>query len=49
MELLEVFADVKVGDIMGAQMSGNWAFLDNLHDGIRQKMRQQIEKAGSSI
>ena len=48
MELLEVFADVKVGDLMGAQMSGSWGFLDNLHTSIQQKMNQQIEKAGSS-
>jgi|APCry1669189241_1035207.scaffolds.fasta_scaffold244052_1 hypothetical protein len=30
-EFLEILRDVRVGDIMGAQMSGNWGFLDNIH------------------
>jgi hypothetical protein len=27
-EIMEIFGDVKVGDLMGAQLSGNWLFLD---------------------
>jgi hypothetical protein len=38
MELLEVFADVKNGDIMGAQLTGNWLFLDNLQGSIKAKL-----------
>jgi len=40
MELLEVFGDVRMGDIMGAQLTGNWNFLDNLHGNIRIKLAE---------
>ena len=46
-ELLEVFGEVRVGDIMGAQVSGNWNFLDNLHGSIKSKLASQVEKSGS--
>lgn len=46
-EMLEVFDDVKLGDIMGAQLTGNWTFLDNLHPRIKVKLQEQIEKSGS--
>ena len=45
-EILEIFGDVKVGDLMGAQMSGNWGFLDQLQPSIRNHMTTQCEKTG---
>jgi hypothetical protein len=42
MELLEVFGDVRMGDIMGAQLTGNWTFLDNLHASVKVKLAEQI-------
>jgi hypothetical protein len=41
-EILDIFKDVKMGDVMIGYMTGNYAFLDNLHGSIREGLNNSI-------
>ena len=48
-ELMDIFGDVKVGDLMGYMMNGNLRFLDPLQQSIKEKLKVKIEEAGGRI